>query len=177
VDARLCDVRESSPRAQKAARSARVASPCPRGYGFRAQGADEDLTYSPSRRSAPFGETEKERQGRPGAWFHRDAKRGLFGIVGRGDWDECRFGESVMPALVAGIHVFAELQRCKDVDGRDKPGHDVENGRRPCRPITRNPSRTNPAAPRCARCSRRTTSQSSGRHARREKSGTRSSTT
>jgi hypothetical protein len=22
-----------------------------------------------------------------------------------------------MPALVAGIHVFAELQRCKDVDG------------------------------------------------------------
>jgi len=30
-----------------------------------------------------------------------------------------------MPALVAGIHVFADFQRCKDVDGRDKPGHDV----------------------------------------------------
>jgi hypothetical protein len=29
---------------------------------------------------------------------------------------------SVMPALVAGIHVF--LCRRKDVDGRDKPGHD-----------------------------------------------------
>jgi hypothetical protein len=27
-----------------------------------------------------------------------------------------------MPALVAGIHVFFERQ--KDVDGRDKPGHD-----------------------------------------------------
>jgi hypothetical protein len=29
-----------------------------------------------------------------------------------------------MPALVAGIHVFSELQRRKGVDGRDKPGHD-----------------------------------------------------
>jgi hypothetical protein len=29
---------------------------------------------------------------------------------------------SVMPALVAGIHVFAFLDS-KDVDGRDKPGH------------------------------------------------------
>jgi hypothetical protein len=28
----------------------------------------------------------------------------------------------VMPALVAGIHDF--LDRAKDVDGRDKPGHD-----------------------------------------------------
>jgi len=27
-----------------------------------------------------------------------------------------------MPALVAGIHVF--LDQAKDVDGRDKPGHD-----------------------------------------------------
>jgi hypothetical protein len=26
-----------------------------------------------------------------------------------------------MPALVAGIHVFAALQRNEDVDGRDKP--------------------------------------------------------
>src|SRR5438094_4797276 len=30
-----------------------------------------------------------------------------------------------MPALVAGIHVL--LQKNKDVDGRDKPGHDVES--------------------------------------------------
>jgi len=29
-----------------------------------------------------------------------------------------------MPALVAGIHVFTALQLNKDVDGRDKPGHD-----------------------------------------------------
>jgi hypothetical protein len=29
-----------------------------------------------------------------------------------------------MPGLVPGIHVFAELKRRKDVDGRDKPGHD-----------------------------------------------------
>jgi hypothetical protein len=26
-----------------------------------------------------------------------------------------------MPGLAPGIH---ELQRCKDMDGRDKPGHD-----------------------------------------------------
>jgi hypothetical protein len=30
---------------------------------------------------------------------------------------------SVMPALVAGIHVL-EPGRAKAVDGRDKPGHD-----------------------------------------------------
>jgi hypothetical protein len=29
-----------------------------------------------------------------------------------------------MPALVAGIHVLLLSDRCKDVDGRDKPGHD-----------------------------------------------------
>ena len=41
-------------------------------------------TYSPSRRSAPFGETEKREKGLPGAQFHRDAERwlrGLFDIV------------------------------------------------------------------------------------------------
>jgi hypothetical protein len=33
----------------------------------------------------------------------------------------------VMPALVAGIHVFLiDLIGAKDVDGRDKPGHDAE---------------------------------------------------
>jgi hypothetical protein len=31
-----------------------------------------------------------------------------------------------MPALVAGIHVFAPLLRSQDVDGRNKIGHDVE---------------------------------------------------
>jgi hypothetical protein len=30
---------------------------------------------------------------------------------------------TVMPALVAGIHVFLAAGE-KDVDGRDKPGHD-----------------------------------------------------
>jgi zinc D-Ala-D-Ala dipeptidase len=35
---------------------------------------------------------------------------------------------TVMPALVAGIHVFGYLKE-KDVDGRDKPGHDDVNGR------------------------------------------------
>jgi len=29
-----------------------------------------------------------------------------------------------MPGLVPGIHVFRRLQPLKDVDGRDKPGHD-----------------------------------------------------
>ena len=30
-----------------------------------------------------------------------------------------------MPGLVPGIYVFASLIREKDVDGRDKPGHDA----------------------------------------------------
>jgi len=29
-----------------------------------------------------------------------------------------------MPGLVPGIHALAAHQRSKDVDGRDKPGHD-----------------------------------------------------
>jgi hypothetical protein len=33
----------------------------------------------------------------------------------------------VMPALVAGIHVLATRQHSKDVDGRDKPGHDAND--------------------------------------------------
>jgi hypothetical protein len=33
-----------------------------------------------------------------------------------------------MPGLGPGIHVFLSLYRSKqDVDGRDKPGHDVES--------------------------------------------------
>jgi len=31
-----------------------------------------------------------------------------------------------MPALVAGIHAFLVISAKKDVDGRDKPGHDSE---------------------------------------------------
>jgi hypothetical protein len=31
--------------------------------------------------------------------------------------------DSVMPAPVAGIHAFLVVSR-RDVDGRDKPGHD-----------------------------------------------------
>jgi hypothetical protein len=35
----------------------------------------------------------------------------------------------VMPALVAGIHVFLAARSKKGVDGWDKPGHDsIENG-------------------------------------------------
>ena len=41
---------------------------------------------------------------------------------------------SVLPGLVPGIHVF--LRGRKDVDGRDKPGHD-ENYVKP--PHTRRP--------------------------------------
>ena len=33
---------------------------------------------------------------------------------------------AVMPALVAGIHALLWLKK-KDVDGRDKPGHDAES--------------------------------------------------
>jgi D-alanyl-D-alanine dipeptidase len=28
-----------------------------------------------------------------------------------------------MPGLVPGIHVFLQIRIIKDVDGRDKPGH------------------------------------------------------
>ena len=38
----------------------------------------------------------------------------------------------VMPALVAGIHVFGHCTK-EDVDGRDKPGHDSEKYRLPQR--------------------------------------------
>jgi hypothetical protein len=31
-----------------------------------------------------------------------------------------------MPGLVPGIHVFGNRSK-KDVDGRDRPGHDAEN--------------------------------------------------
>jgi hypothetical protein len=34
----------------------------------------------------------------------------------------------VMPGLVPGIHVFLAVV-LKDVDGRDKPGHDESNKR------------------------------------------------
>ena len=30
-----------------------------------------------------------------------------------------------MPGLVPGIHVLFHVREVKDVDGRDKPGHDV----------------------------------------------------
>jgi hypothetical protein len=33
---------------------------------------------------------------------------------------------TVMPALVASIHVFLPAFSPQDVDGRDKPGHDSE---------------------------------------------------
>jgi hypothetical protein len=36
----------------------------------------------------------------------------------------------VMPGLVPGIHVFKRGELTKDVDGRDKPGHDVERASR-----------------------------------------------
>jgi hypothetical protein len=32
-----------------------------------------------------------------------------------------------MPGLVPGIHAFKKFQRCKDLDGRDKPGHDEKH--------------------------------------------------
>jgi hypothetical protein len=34
-----------------------------------------------------------------------------------------------MPGLVPGIHAFRLAASCKDVDGRDKPGHDDVRGR------------------------------------------------
>jgi hypothetical protein len=85
VDARLCEFAKA-PKGFKSRAERQGASPCPQGCGFRAQGADEDLTYSPSRRSAPFGETEKEKRRRPGAQLNRMrsvGSGGLFDIVKR----------------------------------------------------------------------------------------------
>jgi hypothetical protein len=45
--------------------------------------------------------------------------------------DEKRYCDAklVMPGLVPGIHVLDELSGEKDVDGRDKPGHDEKANR------------------------------------------------
>ena len=54
----------------------------------------------------------------------------------RGAGDQCDtvregfVGHSpVMPGLVPGIHAFRFLLPLKDVDGRDKPGHDAKHDR------------------------------------------------
>jgi hypothetical protein len=39
------------------------------------------------------------------------------------------FSSIVMPAFAAGIHVLKIWFENKDVDGRDKPGHDEVDGR------------------------------------------------
>jgi hypothetical protein len=44
-------------------------------------------------------------------------------LQGQVSYTKLRNLSLVMPALVAGIHVFFCI-RLKDVDGRDKPGHD-----------------------------------------------------
>jgi hypothetical protein len=36
-----------------------------------------------------------------------------------------------MPGLVPGIHVLQAMLQGKDVDGRDKPGHDEHEARQP----------------------------------------------
>ena len=43
--------------------------------------------------------------------------------------NDVRCPHRVIPALVAGIHVFLLSSRSKDVDGRVKPGHDGKNTR------------------------------------------------
>ncbi len=48
-----------------------------------------------------------------------------------------------MPALVAGIHAFSVVQIGKDVDGRDKSGHDVREGVIPGRRYTASKARVN----------------------------------
>jgi hypothetical protein len=58
------------------------------------------------------------------------------------NWDALPFSvmsatslSPVMPALVAGIHVFLTILKTgKDVDGRDKPGHDELKRGRLCPP-------------------------------------------
>jgi hypothetical protein len=38
-------------------------------------------------------------------------------------------------AYVPGIHGFIQIRIIKDVDGRDKPGHDNVGNSVPCRPL------------------------------------------
>ena len=40
-------------------------------------------------------------------------------------WDALTLSTVVMPGLVPGIHVFIFRSAGKDMDGRDKPGHDA----------------------------------------------------
>ena len=54
------------------------------------------------------------------AWSTRSK---LSRRCGRGSYTKLRNLSLVMPALVAGIHVFFGASD-QDVDGRDKPGHD-----------------------------------------------------
>jgi hypothetical protein len=49
---------------------------------------------------------------------------------------------AVMLALVASIHVLMTLTKKKDVDGRDKPGHDAEYVEKPTAIFTFNGSRS-----------------------------------
>jgi hypothetical protein len=42
--------------------------------------------------------------------------------------DQALSAKFVMPGLVPGIHVLVPITRVKDVDGRDKPGHDDMEG-------------------------------------------------
>jgi hypothetical protein len=51
----------------------------------------------------------------------KESRSGRSGRWGAASGDDRRFFR-VMPALVAGMHVFSRLKQ--DVDGRDKPGHD-----------------------------------------------------
>jgi hypothetical protein len=55
---------------------------------------------------------------------HQQEKEGSppFGLLPMRFHTKLRNLSLVMPALVAGIHVFCAT--IKDVDGRDKPGHD-----------------------------------------------------
>ena len=43
--------------------------------------------------------------------------------LGPGQARPCRVN-ATMPGFMPGIHVFTEQPKSKDVDGRDKPGHD-----------------------------------------------------
>jgi hypothetical protein len=74
------------PKAKKGRAGWRVASPRPSRQWRRVPGSRPGrllMTYSPSRRSAPFGETEKEKEskGRPGTQARRDAERWLLRAV------------------------------------------------------------------------------------------------
>src|SRR5260370_30059261 len=89
-------------------------------------------SFRPSRCGAPVASCGSLPPANSPRSIRLQSGKSIIACGGRGvyrAWQASNRLSTVMPALVAGIHVFlAELQK-QGVDGRDKPGPDsLENG-------------------------------------------------